>query len=151
MGTFEVWGVSQSLGKGVGQWRKIVWRGQVKEICPKCIILEVSGVIRVDSGMFWSECKITVCNYLVEPSIQNHNRVLDCVMSSEVLSWRRSGPPRSTRPPHDRVSRRSSVRASCRNQPSPQPHTSPPAVRAGFQSTPCSWASKTSSCSLQTF
>ena len=92
-----------------------------------------------------------VCNLSVEPSIQNHNRVLDCVMSSEWLSWRRSGPPRSTGPPHDRVSRHSSVRASCRNQPSPQPHTSPPAVRPGFQSTPCSWASKTSSCSLQTF
>ena len=30
-------------------------------------------------------------------------------MSSEWLSWRRSGPPRSTGPAHDRVSRRSSV------------------------------------------
>ena len=115
--------------------------------------------------------RITVCNYSVEPIIQNHNRVLDPVVSTRLLlvlsryqvafftslvlihllcdvfrvavveeEW---APPRSRKPPL--------VRPCFVSQPSPQPHTSPPAVRAGFQSTPCSWASKTSSCSLQTF
>ena len=37
---------------------KIVWRGQVKKIIPKYIILGTSGVNWGDLGMFWSDFRM---------------------------------------------------------------------------------------------
>ena len=38
------------------------------------------------------ECRITVCNYYVEPSIKNHNRVLGMFVSTRLLlGWSRNG------------------------------------------------------------
>ena len=55
-----------------GKWREIVWRGPEKKICRKYMILGASGAIWSDLGIFWSdlECRITVCNFSVELSIQ---------------------------------------------------------------------------------
>ena len=55
----------------------IVWRGQVKKIIPNFMILGNPGVNWDDLGTFWNDfrSRITVCNYMVEPSIENHNRV----------------------------------------------------------------------------
>ena len=49
------------FGKGCGTVKENCLRGQVKEIYPKCIILEVSGVIRVDSGMFHERLIFMCC------------------------------------------------------------------------------------------
>ena len=101
--------VGPDLGRG--QWRKIVWRPPCKKICPKYMILRTSGVIWVHSGVIWVhsgvfwgysgvilECRITVCNYSVAPSIQKsqlstlisciYTRTLQCI--SHVLSPDRS-------------------------------------------------------------
>ena len=37
---------------------KIVWRGQVKKIIPKYIVLGTSGVNWGDLGMFWSDFRM---------------------------------------------------------------------------------------------
>ena len=48
--------VDPDLGRG--QWRRIVWRGPLKKICPKYIILGIFGVNWGDLGTSWSDFRM---------------------------------------------------------------------------------------------
>ena len=49
--------VGPDLGRG--QWRKVAWRGGLlKKICPKYIILGISGVNWGDLGTSWSDFRM---------------------------------------------------------------------------------------------
>ena len=52
----------RNLPKGIGDWGgdsiKIVWRGHVKKIIPKYMILGTSGVNWGDLGTFWSDFRM---------------------------------------------------------------------------------------------
>ena len=62
--------------RGGGQWRKYVWQGPVKKICPKCMIWRTSDVIWGDLGTFWSDFN--------EFKMQNHSVIKRFVESVNV-------------------------------------------------------------------